>query len=84
MGYAAKSYADNNYVSQVQFQSAQVFRTVKDIKRDIKRMDDKIFEIDQEMQFAEAGLIPKWQIRKAYYGRQKDELIRELRSVEKR
>ena len=64
------AYADGRYVQQT------------DSLRDrIQQIDNVLFEIDQEILFAESEKAKsKWQARKQYYERQKQALIEKLKS----
>jgi len=64
------AYADNRYVQKVD-----------DLRQQIQQIDNALFEIDQEISFAQTdGERRKWEARKAYYLRQKEALQEKLRA----
>ena len=64
------AYADNRYVQKTD-----------DLRQQIQQIDNALFEIDQEISFAETDQDKrKWEARKAYYKRQKEAIKEKLKA----
>lgn len=73
------AYADARYVQQTELEAYKEQRRRADILEQIEQIDHALFEVGQEVAFAEDEQTKaKWQARKEYYERAKQQLAREL------